>query len=105
MGTLFAMRCRCGYESGTLAEGVGMVAITQVPVSCRACGELRSIHHRERDARGEPITAVQIDDERNVSDGCPVCGGPVVSVTPRGGPCPRCGEALEADTSVMGVWD
>ncbi|MEZ5281758.1 MAG: hypothetical protein R2770_14955 [Acidimicrobiales bacterium] len=95
MGTSEAYECSsCGYQSGMLLVGVGMMASEAVPVSCRGCKSIFTVDRRYEDF--EPLGDVEISEP---GDPCPDCGGELVDLRhPDSGAteatawdCPACG--------------
>jgi len=100
MGGMIGVTCECGFAVERLSVGIGMAGVDRSAVSCRACGEIHTIVTERMfpdpdDDDDEPV--------RSVADGCPVCGGPVVELTTRRAPCPRCGKRLRVED--VGLWD
>jgi DNA-directed RNA polymerase subunit RPC12/RpoP len=95
IGTLFEVRCACGYQhDGACGTDAGMAGVVETKV-CSDCGVLVDVLvwvPYEEPARG---------DRRGR---CPRCGGKKLEPwDPQARPCPKCGSRMEAEE--VGVWD
>ena len=103
----------CGYDSGTLAVGYGMLGVLQAPVACSRC---RRVITSAVDPRPDSLgpgpapPAAEVGDV--IDQACPGCGGPAVLLADEGSSleaaervCPACGEHHLTGSEGFLLWD
>ena len=97
MGTSTCYRCRhCGFESGDVLVGVGMMGVEQLPASCRAHRGMTTL------SRQDPAFPHLMELSESDRTRCRECGAaPVLLEGTEPWLCPDCGELQLEEAPVI----